>query len=221
MKFLILIGLMLLAVPATAAPSVTVIKDNIVCTDIRGHRQAVTSRGGYDSPVLSPNGHTLAFLHMDKSNDIPNGLAGALWVGDCLGHNARRLLPSAHRGQDGDNGWVSLDKPSFSLDGRDIYVSAFYGGDSGLVHRVDVATGSQVYVFPAELIGVIHAGPYRGDLLATQHTDLVDKQGAHYGGYPVYVFTPDGKAVLRVPHSEGWNEGQLKAWLKQMDWQVQ
>lgn len=220
MRLVVLAVALSLATPALAATSVVVDNGNIVCIDAGGRRQAVTSRGDFDQPVLSPDGHTVAFLHEDKRDDMPGGKAGALWAGDCIHHNSRRLLPSAYTGDGDQDSWGALDKPSFSLDGRHVYLSAFYGGDGGMVHRVDIGSGAEAYIFPAELIGVIHAGPYRGGLLATQHTLLKDRKGSDYAGYPVYVFTAEGQEQLRVPDSENWDRKALDAWLEKKGWQV-
>lgn len=94
------------------------------------------------------------------------------------------------------------------------------GGDHLAIHRVDVRTGDYRFVAYAELDSVLRTGPYRGDLLVTQHTDLVDGAGNHYGGYPYYIFRPDGSQIMRIPGSENWDDKARNKWLKQKGWRA-
>ena len=200
---------------ADAAVAVTVKGDHIACRMKPGH-----SRGKADA-VRSPDGHTVAYIRFARSDALPpDQEAGTLWIGDCHGGHTHLLLPAQFQGKSDGEQWVTLSWPIFSLDGRQVYVSAGYGGSSLLVQRVDVVTGRHTFVVAAEMNGLIRNGPYRGDLFATQHTSLKDKSGAEYAGYPYYVFSPDGAEIKRIDGSENWDEHARDAWLRRQGRQV-
>ncbi len=218
MKFWLVLALACAAVSAStadAAVAVTVKGEHIACRMKPGY-----SRGKNDA-VLSPDGHTVAYIRFAKSDALPPDQdAGTLWIGDCRSGLTHLLLPARFDGKSDGEQWVTLSWPVFSLDGRQVYVSAGYGGSSLLVQRVDVATGRHAFIVAAEMDGLIRNGPYRGDLFATQHTSLKDKSGAEYAGYPYYVFSPDGAEIKRIDGSENWNKHTLGVWLQRQGWQV-
>ena len=202
-----------------AAAHVSIVRGDVRC---RGAGRTVTlTRDGKNSDaVLSPDGRTVAFIHQVKPSpeaDFPEEATNDLWLGDCRTGRIHLLASPASSDKDM---FASMDGPVFSIDGRRIYVSLFSGGDYLIVYQVDVATGKHAFLMAAELEGVIRNGPYRGDLLATQHTDLAGPDGQHYGGYPYYIFRPDGTTVLRIPGSENWKGQGLKRWLTVRHWRV-
>ena len=208
------LGLLVPFGTAQAAPKISVVHGNIVC---RG--RLLTQDGKDSEPVLSPDGHTVAFIHQLKPSpepDFPEEATNALWLGDCATGRIHQLAAPTS----GKDLFGSMGGPIFSIDGRLIYVSLVPGGDYLTVHRVDVGTGQHRFLADFELQGVVRNGPYRGDLLATQHSDLVDRDGRHYGGYPYFIFRPDGTSVLRIAGSERWRDGGLKRWLKARHWLV-
>ena len=199
------------------AATVGVRSGNIVCR-VAGHTRQITSDGKDRQPALSPDGRTVAFIHIVRATahpEFPDDEITALWLGDCRTGKSR-LLAAASRDKDEFN---SVARPVFSVDGRLIYVSLAYGGDSLVIHQVNVMTGAQKLVVYANLYSVIRSGPYRGDLLAAQHTSL-GPPGHEYGGYPLYIFTPEGKAVYRIAGSENWDDKALSKWLKRKGWKA-
>jgi len=168
--------------------------------------------------TLSPDGKQAAFIRDEPSDDTPDGKVGALWVRDCRTGRQRLLLPAiAPEGT--ENGWVTLSVPVFSLDGTAVYVDGGYGGSSLMLHRVDVKSGRRTFIAAAELAGIIRTGPYRGDILATQHTALYKGEDS-YGGYPFYVFDPQGRVLRYIGGSQAWDDKRLQRWLKGQGWQV-
>ena len=190
--------------------------------------RTLEAKGRFDQAVLSPDGHTVAFIRLQPSTDVPGpsgsfdkpGEAGALWIGDCRSGKAHEIVPAQGSAKENGDIWVSLGSPVFDIDGRTIYVGAYYGGDGGLVQRVDVASGHYGLAFPGEFMGIIASGPYAGDMLATQHTSVEDGHGGAYAIYPIYVLRPDGKEVLRIHGSEKWSEADTKRWLRKRGWRV-
>ena len=214
-SLLALLWCVMAASSVEASVVVTMNGDRIACRMTPGQKRSK------DDAVLSPDGHTVAYMRYAKSDALPpDEEAGSLWIGDCHTGVTRLLLPARFEGKSNDEEWVTLDWPVFSPDGRQIYISAFYGGDGGLVQRVDVATGRHAFVVGGELDGIIRSGPYRGDLFATQHTSLKGKDGSEYAGYPYYVFSLDGAVVKRIPDSEKWDQHMLNAWLRRQGWKV-
>ena len=185
-----------------------------------GTRLILARHGGYSQPKLSPDGHTAAFIRDEKSDDVPNGRAGSLWIGDCRTGAAHQALPARFTGPEDGNSWITLDGPVFSPRGRYIYVSGFYGGDGGLIQRLEIRTGRHRFAFPGEMVGIFRNGPYRGKLLATRHTQIDDGKGMSYGGYPLYILRPNGDEVQRIAGSENWDPKNLPAWLKSKGWKV-
>ena len=211
-------SLLAMAGAVQAAPKVSVVHGNVVCRDA-GRTRTLTHDGKDSQPTVSPDGHTVAFIHQIKPSpepDFPEEVMNGLWLGDCATGRIRPLAaPTSAKDMFG-----SMGAPTFSVDGRLIYVSLAPGGDELSVQQVDVLTGQHRLVIYAELRGIIRRGPYRGDLLATQHSDLVDGGGQHYGGYPYYVFRPDGTTVVHIPGSERWTNRDLKRWLRVKRWRV-
>ncbi len=214
LRIIVLTGLML-AGSSQAATTVSIVHGNVLCHGDKV-RRVLTTDGKNGEVTLSPDGHTVAFIHQELSQDTPDGQAGALWTGDCRSGAVHHLLPSIFNGRGDGEMWLSLDNPAFSSDGRYIYVSGFFGGDGGLIQRVETATGKHKYAFPGEMVGVLRSGPYQGDILATEHTC------AEAGGcnYPLYVLRPDGHAVMKIDGSESWDEKRMRAWLKAKGWRL-
>lgn len=174
--------------------------------------------------ALSPDGRQAAFIRQEPTGhpDPEYVKAGALWLRDCRTARDRKLLPATHAWTDKKDGWTDLGAPVFSLDGRVLYVSGVTGGDYLTVFRIDPDTGDYAVAFYAELYGIIRTGRYRGDILATRHTQLYrgkdDQNG--YGGYPVYVFDPQGRVLRYIGGSQDWDDKRLRRWLTGQGWQV-
>ena len=210
---------MALASGAGASPSVVVGGGNIVYVDAAGARHSLTTSGGFKEPTLSPDGHTVAFIHVDgpatsAADDAPT----SLWVADGLKGGARRLI-GHHDASDMKQVFVSYGGPVFSLDGGFVYVTAQAWATSGAVHQVSLATGQERFVIDGGCSAVIRTGPWRGYLLVTRHMYYPAPQ---YGSYdPTYVVRPDAKQSFMVPGTDkDDNVDHLTPWLKQNGWQA-
>jgi hypothetical protein len=201
-----------------AAPSVTVSAGNVVYVDAAGARHALTSGGGYKEPALAPDGHTVAFIHVDgpatpsAAQDAPT----SLWIADGLKGGARKLI-GHHDSADIKQVFVSYGGPVFSLDGGFVYVTAQAWATSGAVHQVSLATGQEHFVIDGGCEAVIRTGPWRGYLLVQRHMYY---PAPKYGSYdPTYVVRPDAKQSFIVPGTDkDDNVDHVTPWLKKNGW---
>ncbi len=203
-----------------AATAVSETDGNIRCSN-QGRASVLTHVHKDHEVVMAPDGHHFAFVRTVKPSpepDFPNEAVTALWLGDCRTGTLRLLAPSRDVHSKAEKRLESFGNPVFSADGAYIYVSVAPGGDYLMLHRVAVRTGKHSFIGYMELSRVFRSGPHRGDLLVTQHTDLVDASGAHYGGYPYYIARSDGHIVERLPGSENWDDKAVTAWLKTKGW---
>jgi len=170
--------------------------------------------------AMSSDGKMAALIRQEPTGDpVPEfAKAGTLWLRDCRTGKERRLMPPAGMPNTAGN----IRFPVFDLDGRFIYVSVWSGGNGTDVYRVDPATGRFEKLFSAGISGIIRSGPYRGDFLANNPTDLYSGKGDDSGhiGYPYYVFDPEGHVLRYIGGSQTWDDKRLRRWLKGQGWEV-
>jgi hypothetical protein len=206
-----------LASAAAAAPSVIVIGGDIVFTDAAGVRHPLTTGGGYKEPALAPNGHTVAFIHVDgPSQAADENAPTSLWIADGVAGGAHRLI-GHHDASDVKEAFVSYGGPVFSLDGGFVYVTAQAWATSGAVHQISLATGQEHFVIDGGCSAVIRTGPWRGYLLVQRHMYY---PAPKYGSYdPTYVVRPDAKQSFMVPGTDKDDDvDHVTPWLKQNGW---
>ena len=187
---------------------------NIEYTGTDGTGRILTTGRNYGEPVISPDGRTVAFIHIDgppTKEDIDG--TTSLWIGDGPSGKAHRLI-GPHSSPDPKDDFASFERPIFSLDGHFIYVSARAWATSDAVHQVSVATGQQRFVIDGTVSAIIRTGPYRGFLLVGCH--MYYPQGGSYN--PTYAVKPDAKELFPIPGSE-MDEG-VAPWLKAHGWQA-
>ena len=210
----VLVASLLLVAPARAAePSVAERYGNIQYSSADGSTRTLTQDGNFGEPVLSPDGRTVAFIHLDSKGDpgTAENMATSLWIADGPSGTARKLVGSTSNPEPRLD-FTSFQHPIFSLDGGYVYVSADAWATSPAVHQVSVATGSERFVIDGSAMAVIRTGKYRGYLLVSRH---MYRPAPEYGSYnPIYVVRPDGKESFIVPGSDQDDgEHSLDRWL--------
>lgn len=213
------IALLLGATGANAAAKVSAIHGNIACVE-RGKSRVLTRQGRDEGPVLSPDGHTVAFIRV-LVKQVPYEVftkRSALWVADCRTNAVRQLVASNFSMADASRNLGDPGDPHFSPDGGFIYFATSAAIVDSAIHRVNVRTGNERFVAYGGLdLHIFRSGPYRGDILARQHS-------CHEEGgcdYPFYIFTPAGRQVVQIPHSNRWDDRALARWLEANHSQVQ
>ena len=83
---------------AMASPSVSEEFGNIIFHNGQGVSRLLTSDHHSGKPVLSPDGRTLAWIHVDrKAGEDPNEAGQtSVWIADALTGGARKLAGSTH-----------------------------------------------------------------------------------------------------------------------------
>jgi hypothetical protein len=204
---------------AAWAGTVSVSGGNIVFVEDSGARHQLTTGGGYKDPALGPDGHTIAFIHVDgRAASADQDPPTSLWIADGLKGGARRLV-GHHDSQDMKQVFVSYGGPVFSLDGGFVYVTAQAWATSGAVHQVSLATGQERFVIDGDCDKVIRTGPWRGYLLVTRHMYYPAPREGSYD--PSYVVRPDAKQSFMVPGTDS-DDGvdHVTAWLEKNGWQA-
>ncbi len=225
MRFLISV-LLSLATQALAAPSVVpqvptvdIVNGSVVCEGPTGAASVAVAPSGHDSQaVLSPDGHTVAFVRtIGEAPDAYTAPPSELWIGDCRTGDAHRLLASKPSDKPMRN-LASVNSPTFSLDGGFVYVLAQAWVTSDAIHQVNIKTGSEKYITDSNDLRVIRNGPYRGYLLVQPHMYHRNGNGSYD---PHYVYRPDGKWKMLVPGTDNEGETDLTAeWLATKGWQA-
>ena len=197
---------------AKAEAKVLAIHGNIACIE-RGKSRVLTRQGRDEGPVLSPDGHTVAFIRV-LVKQVPYEVftkRSALWVADCRTGAVRQLVASNFSMADASRNLGDPGGAHFSPDGGFIYFVTSAAPTDGAIHRVDVRMGNERFVaYGGGDLHIFRSGRYRGDILTRQHT-CREASGCDY---PFYIFTPEGREVVQIPHSSRWGDRAMARWLK-------
>lgn len=204
--------LLLAFLMAAAAAPISERDGNIFCGDTQ-----VTNLGTDSQPALAPDGHTVAFVRsIGQAASNIDAAPSELWLGDCNGMPARRLLASK-TDKAPERNLASVNNPTFSLDGGFVYLMAQAWTTSDAVHQVRIADGREKFVIDGNSLSVLRTGPYRGYLLVQRHK-YHDGGGAYD---PTVVVRPDGHAMLQVPGTEDDDSDEaVSRWLTDKGWQA-
>lgn len=195
-----------------ATPAVAVTNGNITCDG-----KAITTGGQDSEPVLSPDGHTVAFIRATgPAADSYSAPPSELWTGDCTTGQTRKVFVGK-AADTPERNLASVYSPAFSLDGGFVYVMSQAWVTSDAIHQIRLSDGREKFVTDGNSLSVIRNGPYRGYLLTQKH---MYRKGGEGGSYdPTWVVRPDGKRIKMVPGTDNEGETDLTAeWLKRKGW---
>ena len=189
---------------------------NILYRDANGATRPITFDHHSGSPVLSPDGRTVAWIHIDREGGDPDpdeaGQSSA-WVADVV-TGGKRKIAGALRNGDLRALIINPSKVEFSLDGGYLYIESALAATSPGIHQVKLGLATERFVAGGALMGVLRTGPYRGYLVIGQHR--YHPQGGSYDG--AYVVRPDGKVMFEVPGSEALDGDPVHRWLDVQHW---
>jgi hypothetical protein len=221
MRAFVFIALAILGVGEAPAASPAAFEHygNIYFRRPDGSSRQITRGGGNGEPTLSPDGHTIAFIHEDsKSNASGENDLTSLWIGDGRNGTVRRLL-TPRPNDDPERNLASFRYPVFSLDGGYVYLEADAWATSSAIHQVSLATGRERFIVGGWLHGILRNGPYRGYLVVGEHRYYPAPRSGSYN--PDFIVRPDGKEILRIPGTEiDDGRDRLSAWLKMNGWKL-
>lgn len=192
------LALIALALPATTgtAQSVRTETGRVVLRGTGGRSHQLTTSGLDTMPALSPDGRLVAFVRRTPGDTVETAGGGnertELWVVRADGTGARRLV-RGRGGVEPERTLAAIATPTFSPDGRTIYFASDGWVTSGGLHAVDVATGAERFVCPANGFEVLSHGRYRGYLLVSQHRYRAS--GAYDG---TWIVSPTGRTVRLI-----------------------
>jgi hypothetical protein len=204
---------------ATAAPSVSEHFGNIEFDGGQGFIKTLTSDHKSGRPALSPDGRTIAWIHIDRAQSEPDEAgATSLWIADGITGAVRKLAGESH-GDDVRSNIINPENAAFSLDGGFVYVTSQLGTVNPGIHQVRVSTGQHRFVVAGALERVIRTGPYRGYLIVNQHRYYdPPKEGSYNASY---VIRPDAKEILMIPGSDkDGDPGAVDRWLATKEWKA-
>jgi dipeptidyl aminopeptidase/acylaminoacyl peptidase len=205
----LLTGLLLAAaVPSGSAAAqragrAWIVSGNVVYRPGTGAARALTRTGLDTMAVLSPDGALVAFVRRTPGTLVPTTTgpdeATELWAVRVDGTGARRLV----RGRDDRDprrALAALASPQFSPDGRRLYFTSTAWVTSDAVHVVDLATGRERFVAPANDLEVLRRGPDAGRLLVEQHHAAAAPHAESRDEY--WLLDADGRPLRRLGDTE-------------------
>jgi hypothetical protein len=201
-RVLAILAIALLAPGGIRAQSVAIQQGNVVYQASPQSAPRQLTAGGLDSePALSPDGRMVAFIRRMPGDSVRSMSgpeeANALWIMRVDGGDARMLV-RARFDDDPQRMLLGLQHPRFSPDGGRIYFLSSAWVTSGSVHAVEVASGTERFVAPANTLEVVPSGEYAGHLIVAQHRYFI--AGGSYDW--LWLVTPDGEAVGPVGEND-------------------
>ncbi len=202
----LLVALVACLASAARAQSVSVVGGNVVYRDQAGATRNITTSGLERLASLSPDGRWIAFIRGTPGELVETAMQAAeateLWIAPIAEGAPHRLL-HGRTGRSGDDfaktTLARLAAPTFSPDGKTIYVESAGWVTSGALHAVNVATGAERFVCASNGFEVIPGGRYRGHLLVSQHRYFAKGSGSYEA---TYLITPTGREVGLVTLDE-------------------
>ena len=197
-KYLFLFAIFLLFSYPAIAQNVYEKNGNIFLSDNQRNTTQLTFNGNNSSPILSPDGKLIAFVHKASGPAISTGGGDVdpteLWIVNLLTKKAENILPARNK-EDRRHVLPSIGDIQFSNDSRTIFFTIAEWAVSSAVHKISLSTKKESFVAPGNTLKVIRDGKYKGNLKVSQHR--YHKGGGSYDCD--YIITPNGKelAVLK------------------------
>lgn len=162
--------------------------------------------------AYSPDSSLVVFVKPTPGRLVPTGQentqATELWIARRNGDAPRRLL-AGHAADDMRFVIAGLHSPAFSADGQRIFILSDAWVTSDALHVVNIRTGEQHYVAPANSLEVLRDGSYRGCLLVEQHRHWL--AGGSYDW--LWLIAPDGHDIGPVADTfPGDFQSRLAEW---------
>ena len=202
---------------AAGAPSVAEHFGNIEYDDGSGFTKRLSNDYHSGLPALSPDGRTVAWIHIDKPAPTYSDAPGqtSVWIADGKTGSGRQFVSDLSG--DVQNSIINPESVAFSLDGGFLYVTSQFGATSPGVHEVNVSTGQEKFVAPGALLKVVRTGKFRGYLIVGQHRYYDPPRTGSYNA--AYLLRPDGHVELMIPHSDAQRDA-VDAWLTANGWEA-
>jgi hypothetical protein len=145
----------------------------------------------YDA-TMSPDGRSIAFVRAGRDRSDPS----SLWLVDQRDRTCKLLLQS-HPTDDNKTNLRALNHPLFSPTGGELYVLSQAWVTSDALFRVDLAAGKHRFVSAANLAMILRNGPYKGDLVISEHAYNAGPEGGSFE--QLVLIRPDGHRIMVLP----------------------
>jgi dipeptidyl aminopeptidase/acylaminoacyl peptidase len=211
---------MIAATPQAQPGQVSVVAGDLYWQAPGAPARRLTHRGLDRDPALSPDGRRVVFVRTVKpAAHGDDAEVTALFVFDLAsGRETRVIAPRASA--DAPSAFTRIRRPTFSLNGRFVYVLADAWATTEAVHQVDLTRGSERFVVDGDTDLVIRDGPWRGYLLVQRR--IYRPEGG--ADTPTWVVRPDGKPMFEVPGTavtgRDSGRGAVARWLRAKGWRA-
>ncbi|MDB4906001.1 MAG: hypothetical protein JWO05_785 [Gemmatimonadetes bacterium] len=135
--------------------------------------------------------------------------ATELWIASADGSNAR-LLVSGRASDSVERAIASISSPRFSPDGHRLYFLSTAWVTSAAVHAVDLASGRERFVAPANSLEIVPTGPLSGCLLVDQHRYWPNEGGSYDW---TWLLSSDGREIALAASDSDGMERRLATWM--------
>lgn len=177
----------------------------------------LTASGRDHSPVLSFDKKIIAFIREGRQV-IPKGCAdfantdsaygNQIWIYDLEEKKEWLLVANNFRCDEPTQTIVDPNDLHFSPDNKVLYFITQAWITSGALHAINVDSGRQRFVIPANSIEVVPKGEYKGYLIVQQHLYFIG--GGSYDWF--WLFTPEGKKVGPIGDEVSRSQREFLEW---------
>lgn len=139
--------------------------------------------------VVAPGGNVVYYI-MGTPEDAKNGGGGSeIEVKNFKTSKSDILLKATPSNEPKDN-LGGFSRLRLSPDSKNLYFQSMAWATSDAIHSLDIASKKTKYITDGNLVCVVGAGEYQGNLIVQQHRYFV--QGGSYDF--LYLYNSDGKS---------------------------